>query len=129
MEHTNSSFLLSHLEKQVEGSLYQLAVLEPFNSLVNHLQSLFIILTRCVMIRWSCQSSAHSPGAATAPTQVTVDIATNPPQLLPPAMPDYRGASCHRKPVAQIRCRHGRRRDSPEPPQGVTFVLTHHSLH
>ena len=83
MEHTDSSFLLSCLEKQVKGGLYHLMVPEPLNSLMNHLQSVFILITGCVMMQWSCRLCACPTGAAVGATQVNVEVASSP--LMPPA--------------------------------------------
>ena len=79
MEHVDSSFSLSRLEKQVEGGMWHLLVPEPLNSLTNHLQSIIIFIMGCVMLRWGCQSNAPAAGAAAGPTQVNVEVAARPP--------------------------------------------------
>ena len=75
MEHVDSSFSLSRLEKQVEGGMWHLLLPEPLNSLTNHLQSVVIVIMGCVMLRWSCRSN----NPATAPTQVSVEVAAGAP--------------------------------------------------
>ena len=82
MEHVDSSFSLSRLEKQVEGGLWHLLLPEPLNSLTNHLQSVIIVIMSCVMLRWSCRSTNPATGMMTAPTQVSVEVAASTPPAI-----------------------------------------------
>jgi len=79
MEHVDSSFSLSRLEKQVEGGMWHLLLPEPLNSLTNHLQSIVIVIMGCVMLRWGCRANGQAAGMATGPTQVSVEVAASPP--------------------------------------------------
>ena len=85
MEHVDSSFSLSRLEKQVEGGMWHLLLPEPLNSLTNHLQSIVIVIMGCVMLRWGCRANGQAAGMATGPTQVSVEVAASP---LPAATAD-----------------------------------------
>ena len=82
MEHVDSSFSLSRLEKQVEGGMWHLLLPEPLNSLTNHLQSVVIVIMGCVMLRWGCRSNNPAAGMATAPTQVSVEVAASAPPAI-----------------------------------------------
>ena len=82
MEHVDSSFSLSRLEKQVEGGMWHLLLPEPLNSLTNHLQSVVIVIMGCVMLRWGCRSNGQAAGMATGPTQVSVEVAASPPPAI-----------------------------------------------
>ena len=101
MEHVDSSFSLSRLEKQVEGGMWHLLVPEPLNSLTNHLQSVVILVMGCVMLRWGCQSNARAVGAAAGPTQVSVEVATSPPPAIPVDLPMPRGLATIEYPSPQ----------------------------